>query len=428
MEGNTGALSTYWQVDKSLSQSLSSLLDEGLWTDVTFTFNTDKSVVQIKGHRIILAARSPVFEAMFFRQMESNEVAIVDASPESFKLFLRCLYTDTIDLDEDSLIEVVKLAHQYQVGYLLNRYSGKLAMLIRKENVCKLLNLAVFYDLKDLKDMACDFIDGHVLEILESPGFMEVSVESMKVILSGDTFYVDELKLFQKCMEWAEKKCKQQELEPLYQNKRKLLGDGFFFLRLPTLSLADYTEHIVKTNILSVEESLEIYKYKCLPSQLENTLLSGNDLSNSTLPRKQKVNTILWPKNSSKVEFLCPNDVYLEGITMEDIVEENAATENYFRDISLDGKFVIKDIDKTAIFQAGYSSKLPDFIPLRERIFLKGRKTPYLITIATRCFASCNVSVFLQFMNVQHLLLQKWPYFKNPPFIKGILYQNVSNR
>ncbi|KAL3843179.1 hypothetical protein ACJMK2_021130 [Sinanodonta woodiana] len=428
MEGNTGALSTYWQVDKSLSQSLSSLLDEGLWTDVTFTFNTDKSVVQIKGHRIILAARSPVFEAMLFRQMESNEVAIVDASSESFKLFLRCLYTDTIDLDEDSLIEVAKLAHRYQVGYLLNRCSVKLAMRIRKVNVCKLLNLAVFYDLKDLKDKACDFIDGHVREVLASPGFLEVSVESMKVILSGDTFYVDELKLFQKCMEWAEKKCKQQGLEPDYQNKRKLLSDGFFFLRLPTLSLADYTEHIVKNNILSVEESLEIYKYKCMPSQPENTQSSQTVLSNSTLPRKQKINTILWPKNASKVEFLCPNDVYLNGIIIENVVEENKVPENYFRDISLDGKVSIKEIEKTATFQIEYSSKLPDFIPLSERIFLKGRKNPYLISIVTRCFTSCDVSAFLHYTNVQQMLFTKWPYCKYPPFINGILYQNLSNR
>ncbi|KAK3608669.1 hypothetical protein CHS0354_015703, partial [Potamilus streckersoni] len=91
------------------------------------------------------------------------------------------------------------------------------------ENVCELLNLAVFYELKDVIYKACYFVDDHVPEILESSGFKDLSVESLKVILSEDTFYTDELKLFQKCMEWAENKCKKQGLELNYQNKRRLL-------------------------------------------------------------------------------------------------------------------------------------------------------------------------------------------------------------
>ncbi|KAK3608668.1 hypothetical protein CHS0354_015702 [Potamilus streckersoni] len=55
----------------------------------------DEAIEEIKGHRVILAARSPVFEAMFYRQMESNKVVIEDASPESFKLFLSLSHNST---------------------------------------------------------------------------------------------------------------------------------------------------------------------------------------------------------------------------------------------------------------------------------------------------------------------------------------------
>ncbi|KAK3605335.1 hypothetical protein CHS0354_033824 [Potamilus streckersoni] len=433
MEGNTEQLSDYWQFENSLYKSVSILFDKCLWTDVTFTFKTDEEVVEIKGHKIILAVRSPVFEAMFYRQKETNEVAIVDASPEFFKLFLRCLYTDNVDLDEDSLIQVVKLAHRYQVGHVLHLCSEKLAMLIRLENVCDLLNLAVFYELKDLREKACDFVDDHVLEILETPGFMDLSVESLKVILAGDTFYTDELNLFRKCMEWAENKCIKQGLEPDYRNKRTLLSDGFFFLRLPTLSAADYTEHIVKTSILSVEESHKIYIYKCSPLAQKNNNLSQKDLSNSIIPRKQKLNNILWPERECQVEFKCPNDVYLAGIMLEDIEEETktGATNTVFLDIALLGKVVIKDIELNGTFQTGYLSKLPNFIPLKENVFLKGRINPYIITVETKCYASFNVRFTSQLLNayqIQQMIFQKWPCCKYKNIITGIRYLNISNR
>jgi hypothetical protein len=63
-------------------------------TDVTFNIkpsSTDKEDTKVSAHKLILCARSPVFEAMFAGGFveSNNEVVIVDADPEPFKEMLR---------------------------------------------------------------------------------------------------------------------------------------------------------------------------------------------------------------------------------------------------------------------------------------------------------------------------------------------------
>ncbi|KAL3846826.1 hypothetical protein ACJMK2_017780 [Sinanodonta woodiana] len=459
METNTKEASVGWQVNKPLYESLTLLLEKEMWTDVTFTFRNQDEIVEIKGHSIILAARSPVFQAMFYEQMDSKrEVAIEDASPESYKLFLKCLYTDNVNLDEISLTKVIQIAHKYQLGYLLDICSEQLAKHIRVDNACDILDLAVFYNLNELQKEACNYVDDHVLEILETPGFMNISVETLKVMLSGDTLYADELNIFRKCMEWAENKCKDKGLEPSDQNKRKVLGDAFFFIRLPTLSLLDYTENIANTKLLSVEESHKIYMHKGSPSL-------KIDLMNSIIQRKPRFDTILLPGDQMEINFHCPNDIQLLGVMLEQsnellhgfanpCIPEFAETEQPDKKlcaISLHGELVIQETGFKAAFQTGYLFKLPNLVSLNEKVFLKGKNEPYTITLKAKVYTSYDVQylerirtirvkenrhannvVFLfgsgNISTPKEIIYKTWPYFELNKIITGVQYQNVSNR
>ncbi|KAL3846827.1 hypothetical protein ACJMK2_017781 [Sinanodonta woodiana] len=451
METNTKEASIGWQADKPLSESLTLLLEKEMWTDVTFTFRNQEEVVEIKGHSIILAARSPVFQAMFYGQMDGKkEVAIEDASPESFKLFLKCLYTDNVDLDEISLTKVIEIAHKYQLGYLLDICSEQLAKHVRVDNACDILNLAVFYNLKELQKEACNFVDDHVLEILETPGFMNISVETLKMMLAGDTLYADELNIFRKCIGWAENKCKEQNLETSDQNKRNVLGDAFFFIRLPTLTFLEYTENIANTKLLSVEESHKIYMYKGCPSlQI--------DLINSIVQRKSKLDTILLPGDQMEIKFHCPNDIHLLGLMLDqpkealanvrrtDLHYEYELPDKHLSAIALHGKLVIRETGFNTTFQTPYLSKLPNFVSLSEKVALKGKNEPYTITLKANVYTSYDVQYLQRFREIgltngksgfvkdpgpslEYLLSKPWPYFNFKQFITGVQYQNVSNR
>lgn len=52
-----------------------------------------------KAHKLILGISSPVFEAMFYGPLSSNEeIAITDIEPDVFQLLLNYIYTDKVEI------------------------------------------------------------------------------------------------------------------------------------------------------------------------------------------------------------------------------------------------------------------------------------------------------------------------------------------
>ncbi|KAL9700587.1 hypothetical protein quinque_004028 [Culex quinquefasciatus] len=80
-------------VSSSLSQDLETLVGDEQFGDVTMVVCGEKQLA----HRNILAARSPVFAAMFshpLKESVENCVVVEDVEPTVFKALLRYIYTD----------------------------------------------------------------------------------------------------------------------------------------------------------------------------------------------------------------------------------------------------------------------------------------------------------------------------------------------
>ncbi len=81
-----------WQVGKSLKQCFGLLLENQNMCDVTFNVTLgDTPSKKLHAHKVILSARSPVFEAMFSGNFfeGSQDVNIVDTDVGSFSEMLR---------------------------------------------------------------------------------------------------------------------------------------------------------------------------------------------------------------------------------------------------------------------------------------------------------------------------------------------------
>lgn len=119
-------------------------------SDVEFIFENDN--VKILANRVVLAASSPVFDAMFNGKLkEKGNVKITDASPEAFRAFLQFFYDSQVKLTVENIVEVLKLVDKYDVADCWPVCSGFLMDNAQIENILLTLYLAIEYNLDDLK-------------------------------------------------------------------------------------------------------------------------------------------------------------------------------------------------------------------------------------------------------------------------------------
>ncbi|XP_060560396.1 BTB/POZ domain-containing protein 1-like [Ruditapes philippinarum] len=292
MEACTGTQSSQdlpaaWQHDKALGDCMIKLYENKLWTDVKFKCKDHGDYERIHAHKIVLAARSPVFQAMFFGQCteEKEDILLDSIEAETFDLFLRYTYMDKVTLTEDLAASVLETAHYYQVTNLVQLCADFLASCVRHDNVCGILSLAQRYEVSSLCKVCCIFIDENADEVMESEGFLELSENVLSFILKGDTFYADETNIFKKAEEWAEKKLKESQIENNGQNMRKILGPTFYNLRLPSMSLDEFLKCTRRKGYFSMEEYEDIVDFI---NRTPDTTVN----SNSCISRLPNVETI----------------------------------------------------------------------------------------------------------------------------------------
>ena len=86
------------QLSTTSSDDLGNLLIDDHLSDIVLRVGDRKFLV----HRAILAARSPVFRAMFTSNMEESvaeEILIEDMEPDVMKELLRCVYTNQVPVE-----------------------------------------------------------------------------------------------------------------------------------------------------------------------------------------------------------------------------------------------------------------------------------------------------------------------------------------
>jgi speckle-type POZ protein len=178
----------------SLHQQFGELLRSGAGADVTFVVSGES----FAAHKLILAARSPVFMAQFYGQMKeksSQRVEIEDMGAAVFKALLRFIYTDTVaesDEQQEDSKEAVSMAQhllaaadRYGVERLKLICQGKLSGGVEVDSVAATLALAELHGCEQLKAKCIDFIvrSPAVLEaVLATDGYKNLEASCPSVL------------------------------------------------------------------------------------------------------------------------------------------------------------------------------------------------------------------------------------------------------
>ncbi len=116
-------------------------------------------------HKIILAARSDVFQAMFgsksFSESITNETVIEDCKSEVLANLLKFIYTDKLEADLYNCLDLMMLADKYNVKKLRKKCERAIASSINCSNAVALLCTASNMEAPILLKSAAKFIDSN---------------------------------------------------------------------------------------------------------------------------------------------------------------------------------------------------------------------------------------------------------------------------
>ncbi|KAG2577544.1 hypothetical protein PVAP13_6NG104600 [Panicum virgatum] len=151
-------------------------IEEGV--DVTFSVGG----VMFKAHKMVLAARSPVFRAELYGPMrEEGRKAIVieDVQPDVFRAFLHFIYSDSLppldDLSADDYGEMIRhllvAADRYAMERLKLMCQSILCESLDVQTVATTLALADQHHCHKLKDACIEFMTNMMDTVVATQGY-----------------------------------------------------------------------------------------------------------------------------------------------------------------------------------------------------------------------------------------------------------------
>ncbi|KAJ3697923.1 hypothetical protein LUZ61_001628 [Rhynchospora tenuis] len=170
-----------------LQMHLGNLLDSGEASDVTF--KVDGEIFH--AHRLVLAARSPIFKAELLGPMKeagSGSIIIEDMKAPVFKAMLRFIYRDSLSESElqgggaakqDSVFlaqHLLVAADRYGLDRLRLLCEDKLCRCMDRENVTNILILAEQHSCFQLKEACLQFLARPevIQDVFISDGFQDL--------------------------------------------------------------------------------------------------------------------------------------------------------------------------------------------------------------------------------------------------------------
>ena len=173
------------RVKLQVSSDLEKHFDNRFLSDVTISVDGR----DFWAHKVILAARSAVFAAMFHFEMQNkvvnNRVEVTDINQDVFEWLLRFMYTgDCVGaslLAEEFLVDLLIAAEKYDIQDLKRLLQDILAGKLNIANAVQTLIISDIYSAAQLKQKAVEFIVGHSSSVVDSKDWKNM-IEHPKLI------------------------------------------------------------------------------------------------------------------------------------------------------------------------------------------------------------------------------------------------------
>ena len=266
------------------------------YTDVTLRVKEKR----FHAHKVVLAASSRYFDAMFSTGMkESSQTEVElkgdDLTEEAFAMLLDFIYSSILPLNEENVLDVLEAADQLQVLSVVEKCSLYIVSNLSRdkfhlETRLKIFRVADRHNLTELREQSLQALALKFGVICEEEGFMEnITADELLLLLSRNDLSVpSETFLFTTVIAWIK-----------YKEER--LAEAPRLLDKVRLALVDIMVVLAE---LEAEEFNEIpecfsFMYKCLLQHVRPFLFSPFAEEKGTPRLSSKVRT-----NSPKPHWL----------------------------------------------------------------------------------------------------------------------------
>ena len=257
-----------WQTKcTSISQRTNYIFNTELLSDVKFIVpmsNGESESKVIPAHKLVLAIGSPVFFAMFCGQMADtrDSIELPDCEYEGVLELFRFIYSDDVKLTGSNVMHVLYLAKKYLVPSLAEKCAEFLRKNLDASNAFSILSHAQKFEDKDLENRCWKVVEVQTEEALASDDFVAIERSLVESVVKREKLNVKEVELFKAVNRWAEKKIENQGIASDGNAKRAIIGEEILKeIRFPLMSEKEFVSFVVDSNILNMQEIVNIIKH-----------------------------------------------------------------------------------------------------------------------------------------------------------------------
>uniref|UniRef100_A0A3P9KGG3 Kelch-like family member 40a n=1 Tax=Oryzias latipes TaxID=8090 RepID=A0A3P9KGG3_ORYLA len=232
-----------------LQDGLCDLLENDKFVDCVLKIS-DK---EFPCHRLVLAASSPFFKAMFLSDLEESkkrEIVLRDVNPDVMGMILRYLYTSDISLTEQNVQDIFMVANMYQIPSIFSVCVSYLQEKLVLGNCLAIFRLGLLLDCPRLTLTAREFICERYQLVVRDQDFLQLGPSELALIITSDALNVErEEQVFESLMDWVghDEKSRVKDLSELLHCVRfRLIHVDYFKEKVERHKYVRFNQDLVK--------------------------------------------------------------------------------------------------------------------------------------------------------------------------------------
>lgn len=244
---------------KNIKQRFEFLAENPIMSDFKFIIGPEK--IEVPAHKYIFAATSFEFFNLFFLSAPTdNDINLEEISYESFKEFIRYVYSDDIKIVSENFFDILTLSLRFDMEHLKNLCLKELPTIIEDNSNVKFNKFFMEYfevwNMEKVSDVFLKIIGRRPLDFINEENVEKLKLEHISVILKSEETETQEIDYFKLAMMWAERQWTLMKIVPTPAKNRLVLENLFFQIRFLTMTLDEFQKCSADQNGLFTNEEM----------------------------------------------------------------------------------------------------------------------------------------------------------------------------